>query len=76
MGVKSTLATLFYLSKLSAQSLNLVVKAKTGHRRAKMIFRDTLIAQGLHWKAAAELAESYPNPVNEILNLLTRNTAW
>ena len=70
MGLKAILTNLFYISKLSIQSLSLMVKAKYKRRRAKATFQRTLILHGIPSEAAQELAKAYPNPINEVLNLM------
>lgn len=70
MGLKAILTNLFYVSKLSLQSLGLIAKANYKHRRAKAAFQKTLILHGVPSEAAQELAKAYPNPMNEILSLM------
>ncbi|MEM2935736.1 MAG: hypothetical protein QW231_00990 [Candidatus Bathyarchaeia archaeon] len=70
MDLRDILTSIYYFSKLSIQSLGLAAKAKYKHRRAKATFQKILILHGVPPEAAQELAKAYPNPVNEILNLM------
>lgn len=70
MGLKAVLTSLFYISKLSLQSLSLMIKAKYRWRRAKATFQRTLILNGIPLEDARELAKAYPNPIEEILSLM------
>jgi len=69
MRLTAALISLFYIFKLSIQSLSLIVKAKYNHRKAKVIFTKNLIHEGVPQEAAEELAKVYPNPINEIFSL-------
>lgn len=70
MGVKVIFISVLYFSKLSIQSLGLMTKVVYKQRRAKSTFKKTLILHGISPEAAQELAKAYPNPINEILNLM------
>jgi hypothetical protein len=63
--------SIHYFFKLSIQSLGIIVNAKIRHRSAKATFKRTLILNGIPLEAAKELSRAYPNPLNEVLNLLT-----
>ena len=71
MGLRDIFTTIFYFSSLSIQSLGLVAKAQYRHRRARATFKKTLILQGIPSEAARELAKAYPNPISEILGLIS-----
>jgi len=71
MDVKAVFIGILYFSRLSIQSLGLIVKLIYKKRRAKSIFRKTLILHGISQEAAQELVKSYPDPMNEILNLVS-----
>ena len=70
MKLKTVFTNLFYLSKLSLQSLGLLTEAKYRYRKAKATFQKTLIHHGIPSETAKELAKAYPNPVDEILHLM------
>ena len=70
MGLKAIFINILYFSKLSIQSLGLMTKAIYKQRRAKSTFRKTLILHGISPAAAQELAKAFPNPINEISNLM------
>ncbi|MDH5690808.1 MAG: hypothetical protein OEY81_05215 [Candidatus Bathyarchaeota archaeon] len=74
MGAKALFIDVLYFSKLAVQSLGLVTQTVVKRRRAKSTFKKTLILQGIPPKIAQEIAEGYPNPVNEIFNLVKNNT--
>ena len=74
MGAKALFIDILYFSKLAVQSLGLVTQTIVKRRRAKSTFKKTLILQGIPPKIAKEIAEEYPNPVNEIFNLVKNNT--
>jgi hypothetical protein len=69
MGLKAIFTSFFYISKLFLQSLSIMVKTKYMWRRAKATFQETLILQGVPKEAAEELANAYPNPMDDILTL-------
>lgn len=73
MGAKALFIDVLYFSKLAVQSLGLVTQTIVKRRRAKSTFKKTLILQGIPPKIAKEIAEGYPNPVNEIFNLVKNN---
>jgi hypothetical protein len=73
MGAKALLIDILYFSRLAVQSLGLVTQTIVKRRRAKSTFKKTLILQGIPPKIAQEIAEEYPNPVNEIFNLMKNN---
>ena len=70
MGLKAALTSLFYFLKLSVQFLSLLVKAKYSHWRATGTFTKILIQEGFSKEIAKELAQVYPNPIKEALNLM------
>jgi hypothetical protein len=70
MDLRGILSSIYHFSKLSIQSLGLIAKAKYKHRKAKATFRETLILYGIPPEAARELAEAYPNPIDEIFNIV------
>jgi hypothetical protein len=70
MGVKALIAGILYFSRLCVESLGLVTQVIVKRRRAKSTFKKTLVLQGIPPRIARELAEAYPNPVAEILNLV------
>jgi hypothetical protein len=74
MGAKALFIDALYCSRLAVQSLGLVTQTVVKRRRAKSTFKKTLILQGVPPKIAHEIAEAYPNPVNEIFNLVKNNT--
>jgi hypothetical protein len=73
MGAKALFVDVLYCSRLALQSLGLVTQTAMKRRKAKAAFEKTLIQQGVHPKIAKELAEDYPNPINEIFSLLKNN---
>lgn len=70
MGVKTLIAGILFFSRLCFQSLGLIMQAMMKRRKAKSTFKKTLMLQGVPPKTARELAEVYPNPLGEILNLV------
>jgi len=70
MGLKAILTNLFCILKLFLQILGLVMKAKHGQRRAKAVFKKTLILHGIPSEVAQELARAYPDPIDEVLSLM------
>jgi hypothetical protein len=75
MGVKAVFIDILYFSRLSLQSFGLIVKFIYKKRRARSIFKKTLILDGISQEVAKELAKSYPDPMKEILKLAnTRKT--
>ena len=74
MGITALFIDILYFSRLAVQSLGLVTQTVVKRRRAKSTFKKTLILQGIPPKIAKEIAEGYPNPVNEIFNLVKNNT--
>ncbi|MCZ2808866.1 MAG: hypothetical protein O2V44_05890 [Candidatus Bathyarchaeota archaeon] len=74
MGITALFIDILYFSRLAVQSLGLVTQTIVKRRRAKSTFKKTLILQGIPPKIAKEIAEEYPNPVNEIFNLVKNNT--
>jgi hypothetical protein len=73
MGAKALFIDILYFSRLAVQSLGLVTQTIVKRRRAKSTFKKTLIIQGIPPKIAKEIAEEYPNPVNEIFNIVKNN---
>jgi len=73
MGAKALFIDILYFSRLAVQSLGLVTQTIVKRRRAKSTFKKTLILQGIPPKIAQEIAEEYPNPVNEIFNIVKNN---
>jgi hypothetical protein len=74
MGITALFIDVLYFSRLAVQSLGLVTQTIVKRRRAKSAFKKTLINQGIPPKIAKEIAEQYPDPVNEIFNLMRSNT--
>jgi hypothetical protein len=74
MGAKGIFVGVLYGSRLAFQSLGLVTKTSIKRRKAKTTFRKTLINQGIPPKVAKEIAEEYPNPINEIFSLIKNIT--
>ncbi len=74
MGAKALFVDVLYCSRLALQSLGLVTQTVVKRRKAKSTFKKTLILQGIPQKIANEIAKEYPNPVNEIFNLVKNNT--
>ena len=72
MGVKALLIDILYFFRLCVQCLGLVTQAIVKRRRAKLTFKKTLVLQGIPPKVAQELAEVYPNPITEVLNLVKK----
>ena len=72
MGITALFIDILYFSRLAVQSLGLVTQTIVKRRRAKSTFQKTLILQGIPPKIAQEIAEEYPNPVNEIFNLVRK----
>jgi hypothetical protein len=70
MGLKAVFIAVLYFSRLSIQSLGIIVKFLYKKRRAKSIFEKTLVLHGISQDAAQELAKCYPNPISEILSLV------
>jgi len=73
MGAKALIIDILYFSRLAVQSLGLFMQTVVKRRRAKSTFKKTLILQGIPPKIAQEIAEGYPNPVNEIFNIVKSN---
>jgi len=70
MGLGVTLTNLFYFFKISLQILYLTIRAWCSHRRAKAVFKKTLILSGVPKEVVREIVEAYPNPIKEILSLI------
>ena len=73
MGAKAVFVGVLYGSRLAIQSLGLVTQTVVKRRKAKTTFKKTLILQGIPPKIAHEIAEGYPNPVNELFNVMKNN---
>ena len=74
MGVKVIITGTLYFSRLCVESLGLVTQAIVKRRKAKSTFQKTLVLQGIPPEIARQLAEEYPNPVKEVLNLVRSST--
>lgn len=74
MGAKALFVDILYCSRLALQSLGLVMQTVVRRRKAKTIFKKTLILEGIHPIIANELAKEYPNPITEIFSLIKTNT--
>jgi hypothetical protein len=70
MGIKPLITGILFFSRLCIQSLGLITQAIIKRQKAKSTFKKTLMLQGVPPKTARELAETYPNPLGEILNLV------
>jgi hypothetical protein len=70
MTLRTTILSTFNISVLSLQSLSFLVEARTARRKAKKMFHQTLISEGIDRQDARELAEAYPDPVKEVLGVL------
>jgi hypothetical protein len=75
LSIKASLITLFYILRLSFQSLGLLTQTKLKHRKAKVTFEKTLIHQGISLETAQELAKAYPDPLLDLVNLIKLNVA-
>jgi len=73
MGITALFIDILYFSRLAVESLGLITQTIVKRRRAKSTFKKTLILQGIPPKIAKEIAEGYPDPVNEIFNLMRSN---
>jgi hypothetical protein len=71
---KALLSDVAYGSKIAFQSLGLVTQTTMKRRKAKGVFKKTLIAQGIAPEVADELAKEYPNPITELFSLLRNST--
>jgi hypothetical protein len=72
LNLKAVLVGIYYFLKLSIQSLGIIVKATIRHRSAKATFKKTLLLHGIPLEAAQELSKAYPNPVTDVLRLMSR----
>jgi len=71
LSLKAILVSLYYFLKLSVQSLGILVHASIRRRRAKAAFQKTLVRNGLPLAAAQELSRVYPNPIRDVLRLMS-----
>jgi hypothetical protein len=67
----AVLLSLYYFLKISLQSLSILVNANIRHRRAKAAFQKTLLLNGIPLAAAQELSQAYPNPIRDVLTLMS-----
>jgi hypothetical protein len=74
MGVKAIFIDILYCSRLALQSLGLVTQTAMKRRKAKSIFKKTLIFQGIPLRVADEITKVYPDPVTELLSLIRNST--
>jgi hypothetical protein len=70
---KALLSDVAYGSKIAFQSLGLVTQTTMRRRKAKGVFKKTLIQQGLPPHVADELAKDYPNPITELFSIIKNN---
>ena len=70
MRAKSLFVDVLYGSKIAFQSLGLITQTEIKRRKAKGIFRKTLIQQGIPSEIANEIAKEYPNPISELFSIL------
>lgn len=71
MSLKAILVSLYYFFKLSLQSLSILVHASIRRRQAKTAFQKTLVRNGLPLATAQELSRAYPNPIRDVLRLMS-----
>lgn len=70
MRAKALFVDVLYGSKIAFQSLGLITQTEIKRRKAKGIFRKTLIQQGIPSEIANEIAKEYPNPISELFSII------
>lgn len=70
MTVQAFLSTLFYVSKLSLQSVKVLAQTNYHRQKAQKIFHKTLLRNEIPVEIAKELTQAYPNPIKELLGLV------
>lgn len=70
MDLRSILYAIFYSIKLFFSFTGLTIRLYFKRRRAKSIFRKELVASGLSYEEAEEIAEEFPLKTGEVLKLL------
>ena len=68
------MTSLFYVLRLSFQSLGLLTQTKIHRWKAQATFEKTLLLHGLPPEAAKELAQVYPDPLTGLFNLIQMTT--
>jgi hypothetical protein len=63
-------STLFYVSKLSLQSVKVLAQATYHRQKAQRIFHKTLLRLDIPEAIAKELTHAYPNPIKDLLSVL------
>ncbi len=63
-------STLFYVSKLSLQSVTVLAQATYHRQKAQKIFQKTLLRNEIPGAIANELTHAYPNPIKDLLSVL------
>ena len=71
MTVKAVISNFLYGSRLALQSVHLLAHANYRRHRAVNTFERTLIMNGIPQNIAQELRRAYPNPIQELISLLT-----
>jgi hypothetical protein len=71
MTVKAVISNFLYGSRLVLQSMHLLAHANYRRHKAVNTFERTLITNGIPADIARELTQAYPNPIQELISLLT-----
>jgi len=71
MTVKAVISNFLYGSRLALQSVHLLAHANYRRHKAVNTFERTLIKNGIPSNIARELTQAYPNPIQELIGLLT-----
>ena len=70
MTLPAYVSTLFYVSKLSLQSVKVLAQATYHRQKAQRIFHNTLLRHKIPGAIAKELTHAYPNPIKDLMSLL------
>ncbi len=71
MTVKAVISNFLYGSRLALQSVHLLAHANLRRHKAVNTFEQTLIENGIPSNVAREITRAYPNPIQELISLLT-----
>lgn len=72
MTVKAVISNFLYGSRLVLQSLHLLAHANYQRHKAVNTFERTLMTNGVPSDIARELTREYPNPIQELMSVLTQ----
>jgi hypothetical protein len=70
LSLPAYVSTLFYVSKLSLQSVTVLAQATYHRQKAQRVFHKTLLRHDVPRAIAKELTHAYPNPIKDLLSVL------